>query len=61
MGGLITGLIVFGLIGMRVVFRYGFDKVETYTWIALGFGILSFGLLARWFGAEFWSRISGWN
>jgi len=57
-GGIIFGLLFFALAGTQI-FRYGFDEVNTITWIALAFGVLSFGLLARWFGPEFWSRITG--
>jgi len=57
-GGIIFGFLFFALIGTQI-FRYGFDEVNTITWIALGFGVFSFGVLARWFGAEFWSRITG--
>jgi len=56
--GLITGLIFFSLVGTRV-FWYGFETVELYTWLALGFGVISFGFLARWFGREFWQRLFG--
>jgi uncharacterized membrane protein YccC len=58
--GLILGIIVFGLIGSRV-FWWGIDNVQIYTWIALGFGALSFGFLAMWFGNEFWQRLLGNN
>lgn len=60
LGGLVIGFIVFGFIGIRI-FKNGFEKVETYTWIALGFGVISFGFLARWFGSEFWSILSRRN
>tara|TARA_R110002049_G_scaffold109501_2_gene258324 strand:+ start:20 stop:262 length:243 start_codon:yes stop_codon:yes gene_type:complete len=52
--GLLFGLIFFGLAGARI-FRYGFDEVEIYTWIALGFGVVSFGWLAYKFGENFWT------
>jgi hypothetical protein len=55
-GGLFTGFIVFGLIGSRI-FWYGFDEVAMYTWLALGFGVISFGFLAKWFGLEFWQTL----
>jgi len=45
-------------VGTRV-FWYGLETVELYTWIALGFGVISFGFLARWFGREFWQRLFG--
>jgi hypothetical protein len=51
--GLLFGLLFFGLAGTRI-FRYGFDEVEIYTWIALGLGIVSFGWLAYTFGETFW-------
>lgn len=54
--GFLFGLIFFGLAGTRI-FRYGFDQVETYTWAALGFGIISFGWLAYKFGTDFWSTL----
>lgn len=54
--GLLFGLIFFGLAGIRI-FRYGFYEVESYTWIALGFGILSFGWLAYKFGETFWNTL----
>jgi predicted tellurium resistance membrane protein TerC len=53
-----AGLVFFGLVGSRM-FWYGFEKVELYTWIALGFGVVSFGFLAKWFGREFWQRLFG--
>lgn len=58
--GLITGIIVFGLLGLRV-FWWGIENVKLYTWIALGFGAISFGFLAMWFGNEFWQRLFGNN
>ncbi|MEX0723277.1 MAG: hypothetical protein WD357_08750 [Gracilimonas sp.] len=54
--GLLFGLIFFGLSGTQI-FRYGFDEVETYTWIALAFGVASFTWLAWKFGDEFWSTL----
>lgn len=57
-GGILFGFIFFALVGLKI-FQYGFEEVNPITWIALGFGVLSFGVLARWFGAEFWSRITG--
>jgi hypothetical protein len=54
--GFIFGCFFFGLTGIRI-FRYGFAEVETYTWAALGIGILSFGYLAYKFGDEFWSIV----
>jgi len=56
--GLVTGFLFFTLVGSRV-FWYGLETVEPYTWIALGFGVVSFGFLARWFGREFWQRLFG--
>lgn len=54
--GLLFGAIFFGLAGTRI-FRYGFDEVETYTWIALGLGIISFGWMAYKFGETFWNTL----
>ncbi len=56
--GLVKGLIFFTLVGTRV-FWYGLETVELYTWIALGFGVISFSFLARLFGREFWQRLFG--
>jgi predicted tellurium resistance membrane protein TerC len=53
-GGIIVGCLIFGLIGIRLMLQ-GYASI--YTWIALGFGALSFGFLAKWFGAEFWQRL----
>lgn len=52
--GLLAGVFFFSSSGSRV-FRYGFGEVETYTWIALGFGVLAFGFLAYKFGDSFWA------
>ena len=52
--GLIVGFIVFFFLGIRV-FTYGFENVEIYTWVAIVFGILSFGFLAYKFGDSFWA------
>lgn len=54
--GLFFGFFFFGLVGTKI-FRYGLDEVETYTWIALGTGILSFGFLAFKFGNQFWATL----
>lgn len=54
--GIITGIIVFGLISNRVIW-WGADNVQIYTWIALCFGVLSFGFLAMWFGTDFWRQL----
>ncbi len=54
--GLLFGLIFFGLVGTKI-FRYGFNEVEIYTWIALSFGIVSFGWLAYKFGETFWNTL----
>lgn len=59
-GGIIVGIIFFGIIGSKV-FLYGFENVATYTWVALSIGVLSFGFLAKWFGSEFWQRLFGNN
>lgn len=59
-GGIIFGIIFFGLAGGRV-FLYGIENVALYTWFALVFGVISFGFLAKWFGTEFWQRIFGNN
>jgi hypothetical protein len=50
------GVIFFGLAGTRI-FRYGFDEVESYTWITLGLGVISFTCLAWKFGNEFWQSL----
>ncbi|MEP1152383.1 MAG: hypothetical protein ABJH08_11700 [Balneola sp.] len=52
--GLLAGFLLFFLSGIRV-FTYGFENVETYTWIALSFGVISFGFLAYKFGDSFWA------
>jgi len=54
--GMITGIIVFGLISIRLAW-WGADNVQIYTWLALGFGALSFGFLGMWFGGEFWRQL----
>ena len=54
MYGILVGLIVFGLIGTKVC-RYGFDQVAWYTWVSLGIGVLSFGIMAYKFGSSFWA------
>jgi len=54
--GLLFGLIFFGIVGTKI-FRYGFNEVEIYTWIALVFGIVSFTWMAWKFGDEFWSTL----
>jgi hypothetical protein len=54
--GFLFGCFFFGLVGVKI-FQYGFDQVETYTWIALVAGILSFGSLAFKFGDDFWSTL----
>ncbi len=54
--GILFGLIFFGFAGLRI-FIYGLDEVAIYTWIALGFGITSFGFLAYKFGDEFWTTL----
>lgn len=59
-GGIIAGIVLFGLIGSRI-FWHGFENVTIYTWLALGFGVISFGFLAKWFGSEFWQRLFGNN
>ena len=56
LSGLLFGFTFFGLAGIRI-FRYGFDEVETYTWVALGFGVLSFGWLAFNYGEAFWNTL----
>lgn len=58
LGGLIFGLIFFGIGTLR--FRGGYYEIEFYTWIALGFGVLSFGFLGMVFGSDFWKSIFGW-
>jgi len=55
LGGLF-GVFFFSLVGFRI-FWYGFDEVAIYTWLALGFGVISFGFLAYKFGDEFWSAL----
>lgn len=57
-GGLVVGLLFFGFFLLRA-FLFEMDQVKIYTWAALGFGVLSFGYLAKWFGAEFWQRLFG--
>lgn len=52
--GLLTGFAFFFSSAIRVLY-YGFDKVEVYTWIALSFGVISFGFLAYKFGDSFWA------
>lgn len=52
--GLLTGFVFFFLSAIKV-FYYGFEKVEIYTWIALNFGVISFGYLAYRFGDSFWA------
>lgn len=52
--GLSAGFVFFFLSSIRI-FTYGFNKVEVYTWVALGFGVISFGYLAYRFGNSFWS------
>tara|TARA_R110002124_G_scaffold208776_3_gene375101 strand:+ start:8930 stop:9172 length:243 start_codon:yes stop_codon:yes gene_type:complete len=52
--GLLAGLVFFFISGIRI-FSYGFENVEVYTWIALAFGVLSFGYLAYKFGDSFWA------
>jgi hypothetical protein len=52
--GLLAGFIFFFLSAIRL-FSYGFENIETTTWVALGFGILSFGFLAYKFGDSFWA------
>ena len=54
--GILVGFIVFGLIGTKV-FIYGFDQVAWYTWLVLGFGVLSFGIMAYKFGSSFWALL----
>ena len=54
--GLIIGLIFFGLGSLRL-FWWGIDKVEIYTWIALGLGVLSFGIFGVLSGADFLKSI----
>lgn len=54
--GFLFGVIFFSLVGTRI-FRYGFDQVETYTWIALGLGVISFGWMAYRFGSDFWNTL----
>lgn len=58
--GFIFGVIFFAIAGTRI-FRYGLDAVEIYTWIALGFGVLSFTILAWKFGDTFWQTLIGRN
>lgn len=50
--GLLAGFIFFFFSAIRV-FTYGFENVEAATWIALSFGVLSFGFLAFKFGDSF--------
>lgn len=57
-GGFIVGIIFFGLASLRL-FWLGIEEVEVYTWIALGFGVLSFGFLGMLFGSNFWKSIFG--
>ncbi len=54
--GFVFGVLFFGFVGIKI-FVYGFDQVTLYTWIALGFGVLSFSFLAYKFGSEFWSAL----
>lgn len=54
--GFLFGCFFFGVAGFKI-FQYGFNQVETYTWIALGVGVLSFTFLAFKFGNEFWSTL----
>lgn len=56
--GIIAGIIIFGLLGFKV-FLWGLDNVTVYTWVALAFGVLSFGFLSMRFGHEFWQRLFG--
>ncbi|MDX1640551.1 MAG: hypothetical protein R3220_02555 [Balneolaceae bacterium] len=59
--GLIIGFIFFGLVSLRV-FWLGSGEVEIYTWIALGFGVLSFGFFGRLLGSDFWKYLfRGYN
>ena len=36
---------------------YGIDAIDWYTWLAIVFGILSFGVLGSKFGSSFWALI----
>jgi Kef-type K+ transport system membrane component KefB len=56
--GLITGTIVCLLLASRVILT-GFQNVDFLTWVALGFGALSFAFLAMWFGDAFWKTLLG--
>lgn len=58
--GLVAGLILFGLNLTRVLY-YGIETVEWYSWVAVGFGVIAFGVLARLFGGEFWRNLFGIN
>jgi hypothetical protein len=59
LGGSIIGVIIFGVGSSRLWFRKGFNEIEFYTWIALGFGVLSFGIIGMLFGSNFWKSIFG--
>lgn len=52
--GFLFGLVLFGL-GALNILRHGFDAVNTFTWIALAFGVLAFAFLAGRFGDDFWN------
>ncbi len=54
-GGLLFGLFLFGLIGLRIFLRYGIDQVAYYIWVALGLGVILLGFLAYKFDSLFWS------
>lgn len=57
LGGSAIGVIFFGLGISRFWFWEGFNKIEVYTWLALGFGVLSFGIIGMLFGSDFWKSI----
>ena len=56
--GFLAGLIIIGLAGSRI-FRYGFNEVEWYTWVALFTVVFSFTFLAYKFGDSFWVALTG--
>lgn len=60
LGGSIIGLILFGFGISRFWLIEGLHAIEFYTWIALAFGVLSFGIIGMLFGNDFWKSIFGW-
>lgn len=54
--GSIIGIVFFGLCSFGL-FWNGVGEVEVHTWIALGFGVLSFGFFGMYFGSDFLKNI----